>query len=62
MNLLDTNKKLDNLLTLGQLLISEATELRTGLSKTGQAARKGLSQVQKSKLIARRYRTAIKGK
>lgn len=60
MTLVDTNKKIDNLLALGQLFISEATELRESLAVKSQAPRKGLSSQQRAKLIARRLKTATK--
>lgn len=55
-----TDKRIDNLLAMGQQFINEATELRKGLAGHSRASRKGLSVEQKSKLITRRNKTAFR--
>ncbi|HEX7906213.1 MAG TPA: hypothetical protein VF487_20205 [Chitinophagaceae bacterium] len=57
------DKKIEKLLAIGQLLISEATGLKNGQSvATGLSTRKGLDDYQKTKLIAKRFKTAFKQK
>lgn len=56
------NKRIDNLLAIGQLLVAEATELRNDLPGNRQVTRKGLSNDDRRKLISRRYKTAFKNK
>ncbi len=53
-------QEINSLMAMGQMIIQQATELRESLAEESQAPRKGLTNEQRAKLIARRMRTAFK--